>query len=183
MIYNGKEDVVLSFSDDEGLVFKASSENTLWMSYTKSMELVNMAISNFYTQESTGEKAFKDIFKNLKDTQNGFEDAAKGMMVLDFVKANRPYIPKQFEDVQTYSNNLKSTFLIHVDFNNPLLQSSEFLTDRVLAYVFGMNGSLDAEVYKSQIEQLSEQLPSFQDAVYKSILKGYVKKEETVNEK
>src|SRR5690606_23631588 len=97
LIYNGKEDVVLSFGD-EGLIFKASSENTLWMSYTKSMELVNMAISNFYTQESTDEKAFKGIFKTLKDTQNGFEDAAKGMMVLEFVKANRPYIPEQFED-------------------------------------------------------------------------------------
>jgi thiol-disulfide isomerase/thioredoxin len=170
LIYNGKEDVVLSFSDDEGLVFKESSENTLWMSYTKSMELVNMAISNFYTQESTDEKAFKDIFKTLKDTQNGFEDAAKGMMVLEFVKANRPYIPEQFEDVQTYSNNLKNTFLKHVDFSNPLLQSSEFLTDRVLAYVFGMNASLDAEVYKSQIEQLLTTIGDKNDAVKMSLL-------------
>ena len=143
VIFNGKEDVLLNFSDDDGLVFKASSENTLWMSYTKSMELVNIAISNFYMQESTDEKAYNDIFNTLKDTQNGFEDAAKGMMVLEFVKANRPYIPEQMEDVQTYSNNLKNTFLKYVDFNNSLLQSSEFLTDRVLAYVFGMNASLD----------------------------------------
>ena len=170
LIYNGKEDVVLSFSEEEGLIFKVSSENTLWMSYTKSMELVNMAISNFYTQESTDEKAFKDIFKTLKDTQNGFEDAAKGMMVLEFVKANRPYIPEQFEDVQTYSNNLKNTFLKHVDFNNPLLQSSEFLTDRVLAYVFGMNGSLDAEIYKSQIKQLLIAIGEKNDAIKMSLL-------------
>jgi thiol-disulfide isomerase/thioredoxin len=169
LIYNGKEDVVLSFGD-EGLIFKASSENTLWMSYTKSMELVNMAISNFYTQESTDEKAFKDIFKTLKDTQNGFEDAAKGMMVLEFVKANRPYIPEQFEDVQTYSNNLKNTFLKHVDFNNPLLQSSEFLSDRVLAFVFGMNASLDAEVYKSQIEQLLTTIGDKNDEIKMSLL-------------
>uniref|UniRef100_UPI00404A405F TlpA family protein disulfide reductase n=1 Tax=Gelidibacter sp. TaxID=2018083 RepID=UPI00404A405F len=170
LIYNGKEDVVLSYSDDEGLVFKESSENTLWMSYTKSMELVNMAISNFYKQESTDEKAFKDIFKTLKDTQNGFEDAAKGMMVWEFVKENRPYIPEQFEDVQTYSNNLKNTFLKHVDFSNPLLQSSEFLSDRVLAYVFGMNVSLDAEVYKLQIEQLLTTIGEKNDAVKMSLL-------------
>lgn len=170
LIYNGKEDVVLSFSEDEGLVFKASSENTLWMSYTKSMELVNIAISNFYTQESTDEKAFKDIFKTLKDTQKGFEDAAKGMMVLEFVKANRPYIPEHFEDVQTYSNNLKTTFLKHVDFNNPLLQSSEFLSDRVLAYVFGMNASLDAEVYKLQVEQLLTAIGDENEAIKMSLL-------------
>jgi thiol-disulfide isomerase/thioredoxin len=72
--------------------------------------------------------------------------------------------------VQTYSNNLKSTFLIHVDFNNPLLQSSEFLTDRVLAYVFGMNASMDAEVYKSQIEQLLTTIGEKNDAIKMSLL-------------
>lgn len=170
VIFNGKEDVLLNFSDEDGLMFKASSENTLWMSYTKSMELVNIAISNFYMQESTDEKAYNDIFNTLKDTQNGFEDAAKGMMVLEFVKANRPYIPEQMEDVQTYSNNLKNTFLKYVDFNNSLLQSSEFLTDRVLAYVFGMNASLDAEIYKSQIEQLLVSIGDKNEAVKMSLL-------------
>ena len=170
LIYNAKEDVVLSFSEEEGLVFKTSNENMLWMSYTKSMELVNMAISNFYTQESADEKAFKDIFKTLSDTQNGFEDAAKDMMVLEFVKANRPYIPEQMEGVQTYSNNLKNTFLKHVDFKNPLLQSSDFLTDRVLAYVFGMNASFDPEVYRSQIEQLLTTIGKNNDAIKMSLL-------------
>lgn len=36
---------------------------------------------------------------------------------------------------------------------------------------------------KSQVEQLAEQLPSFPDAVYKAVLRGFIKKEDTVNEK
>ena len=116
-----------------------SNENKLWSSYTKSMEMVNNAISNFYSKESTDENAFKDIFKTLKETQDAYENASKGTLVLTFIKANRPYIPTGFEDVSTYSKNLKQTFLQQVDFENSLLQSSDFLTDRVMAYVFGMS--------------------------------------------
>ena len=151
-IYNGEEDVVLTFSLNEGLDFAESSENKLWESYTKSMELVNMTISNYYSQKSKDKKAFKDIFKTLRDTQTGFEDAAKGKMALTFIKANRPYIPTEYEDVATYSENLKTTFLENVDFSNSLLQSSNFLTDRIMAYVFGMSSGNDNEVYKQHID-------------------------------
>jgi thiol-disulfide isomerase/thioredoxin len=151
-IYDGKEDIVLTFSLNEGLDFKESKENKLWESYTKSMELVNMTISNFYSQESKDKKAFKDIFKTLKDTQTAFEDAAKGTMALTFIKANRPYIPTEYEDVTTYSKNLKITFLKNVDFSSPLLQRSDFLTDRIMAYVFGMSAGNNNAVYKEQID-------------------------------
>lgn len=153
-IYNGQEDVVLSFSLDEGLEFKESSENKLWASYTNSMELINMTISNFYTQESTDKTAFKDIFKTLKDTQEAFEEASKGTLAATFIKANRPYIPTEYEDVTTYSNHLKSTFLKNIDFGNPLLQSSDFLTDRVMAYVFGMSANNRNEDYKQHIDDI-----------------------------
>lgn len=153
-IYDGKEDVVLTFSLNEGLEFKESVENKLWTSYTKSMELVNMTISNFYSQESKDKKAFKDIFQTLSDTQTAFEDAAKGSMALTFIKANRPYIPTEYENVTTYSNHLKTTFLKNVDFSNPLLQSSDFLSDRVMAYVFGMSSGNDNEVYKQHIDDV-----------------------------
>jgi len=151
-IYNGKEDIILTFSLNDGLEFKESSENKLWASYTKSMELVNMTISNFYQQESSNKKAFKEIFKTLKDTQAAFEDASKGTMAATFIQANRPYIPTEYEDISTYSNNLKNTFFKNVDFSNTLLQSSDFLTDRVLAYVFGMSATNSNEDYKKNID-------------------------------
>src|SRR5690606_15354509 len=129
-----------------------SVENKMWASYTNSMELVNMTISNYYQQESTDKGAFKEIFKTLKDTQEAFEDASKGSMANTFIKANRPYIPTEYEDISTYSNHLKSTFLANIDFGNPLLQSSDFLTDRVMAYVFGMSATNTNEDYKQHID-------------------------------
>lgn len=152
-IYNGEEDVALTFDLDKGLEFTESNENKLWSSYTKSMELVNQAISNFYAKESTDQNAFKDIFKTLKETQEAYENASKETLALTFIKANRPYIPTTYEDISTYSKNLKRTYLQQVDFENALLQSSDFLTDRVLAYVFGMS-SHNNESYKADIDHL-----------------------------
>jgi thiol-disulfide isomerase/thioredoxin len=152
-IYNGKEDVELTFDLNKGLEFTESNENKLWSSYTKSMELVNQAISNFYTKESDDQNAFKDIFKTLKETQEAYENASKGTLALTFIQANRPYIPSAYEDISTYSKNLKRTYLQQVDFETPLLQSSDFLTDRVLAYVFGMSAH-DNEGYKADIDLL-----------------------------
>ena len=48
---------------------------------------------------------------------------------------------------------------------------------------FELNIIKNGSFSKSQAEQLAEQLPSFQDAVYKAALKGFIKKEEPVNEK
>lgn len=154
LIYNGKEDVVLHFSLEEGLEFKESNENKLWASYTNSVEMINRAISNFYAKKSDDRAAFKDIFKTLKETQDAFELAAKGTMASVFIKANKPYIPEAYEDVSTYSNNLKNSYLANVDFSNPLLQSSEFLTDRVRAYIFGMSADATEDFYKKQIDNL-----------------------------
>lgn len=154
LIYSGNEDVVLHFSLNEGLEFKASSENKLWASYTNSIEMINRAISNFYAKKSDDKAAFKDIFKTLKETQDAFELASKGTMASVFINANKSYIPETYEDISTYSKNLKDTYLENVDFGNPLLQSSEFLTDRVRAYIFGMAADATEDFYKHQIDNL-----------------------------
>ena len=168
-IYDGKEDVQLNFDLDKGLEFTESNENKLWSSYTKSMELVNKAISNYYSKESSDKNAFKDIFKTLKETQDAYENASKGTLALTFIQANRPYIPKGFENISTYSKNLKLTFLQQVDFENPLLQSSDFLTDRVMAYVFGMS-SYNNEGYKRDIDHLVELMMNTNPTVKVSLL-------------
>ena len=170
LIYDAKEDIALTFSLTDGLVFTESNENKLWTSYTKSMELVNMTISNFYTQQSTDEKAFKDIFKTLKDTQQAFEEASKGTMASVFISANEPYIPTEFEDLSTYSKNLKDTYLKHVDFSNTLLQSSDFLTDRVLSYVFSMSANPSNDYYEQQLKNLVAAIGDANQTIKTSLL-------------
>lgn len=154
IIYNGEEDVTLKFSLDKGLEFVSSNENKLWASYTKSMELVNRTLSNFYAQESTDQKAYNDIIKTQKETQEAFEAASKDHMAHVFITANRSYIPEEYEDLSTYSKHLKEHYLSHIDFNNILLQSSDFLTERIFSYLFGMTHKASFSSYKKDLDQL-----------------------------
>ena len=172
LIYSGKENVELTFSLTDGLEFKESNENKLWASYTNSIEMINRAISNFYGQQSEDKAAFKDIFKTLDETQSGFELASKGTLASVFILANRPYIPTAYEDVSTYSENLKDTYLKNVDFSDPLLQSSEFLTDRVMAYIFGMSADATEDFYKHQIDNLVNYIGADNAEIKMALLKA-----------
>ncbi|MBO3115426.1 thioredoxin family protein [Winogradskyella sp. DF17] len=154
-IYDGKTSVEFKFNAESGVEFTQSDENKLWDSYLKSMEMVNQTISNYYAQGKTDEKGYTSIFKVLADTQNAYEESSKGMLVSAFIDANRPYIPQSYEDIRTYSKNLKEHYLSEIDFNNYFLQCSSFLVDRVMAYVFDIVLEPTNDTYKSHIDDVS----------------------------
>ncbi|WP_299108878.1 TlpA disulfide reductase family protein [uncultured Winogradskyella sp.] len=154
-IFDGKESVDFNFSQEEGVEFTESEENKLWMSYLKSIEMVNHTITNYYSKNNADKEGFDAIFKTLKDTQLAYEDLAKDRLAINFISANRPYIPTQYEDISTYSKNLKQHYLSQVDFSNYLLQSSTFLTDRVTSYVFNMVQNPSQDTYKSHIDDVA----------------------------
>lgn len=151
-IYNGKEDVGFEFNLNSGIEFTESNENKLWASYLKSMEMINQTISNYYNGKTKDEAAFNEIFKTLKDTQEAYEESSKGMLVSTFISSNKPYIPESYVDVSTYSEQLKTQYFKSVDFDNPLLQSSTFIADRINNYVFGISDEPTDAIYKEQID-------------------------------
>ena len=136
VIYNAEEDVVLSFNLDEGVKYISSQENILFNSYSKSIQLLNENINAYYTSADQNKKTFKKTFEVLSETQNEFEKASEGMIVSDFIKASKPYIPSEMEDAATFSKNLKNNYFKNIDFSNKTLQSSNFLIETVLNYVF-----------------------------------------------
>ena len=171
IIYNAEEDVELSFSQDKGVEFKQSTENKLLTSYAKSMMMVNQTINNFYSKGSADKKGFKKIFETLDEAQKSFEEASEGKIASHFIKANSPYIPTDFEDVKTYSKHLRESYLKHVDFNNPTLQSSEFLIERMLGYVFGMTSNPDdIEGFKANVDDIAEAIKTTHPSYQKTLL-------------
>lgn len=151
-IYNGNEDISFEFDLDKGISFLESNENKLWSSYLKSMEMINQTISNYYSKGVKDEAAYNDIIKTLKETQSAYEESAKGMLVSTFITSNKPYIPESYEDVSTYSEKLKTQYFKSVDFDNNLLQSSTFISDRINNYVFGVSDEPTDAIYKEQID-------------------------------
>ncbi len=154
IIYNGKEDVELEFNSETGVTFLSSVENTLLTSYTNSMSNVTHSVGNYFNSQSEDTLALSKIFDIQRETQSNYEEAAKDLMVLDFIKANKPYIPNSFEDVKTYVNNLKNHYFDYVDFTNETLQSSNILEEKMVNYVFGMTAGANNEIenYKNNID-------------------------------
>ncbi|WP_417870884.1 TlpA family protein disulfide reductase [Winogradskyella sp.] len=153
-IYDGKETVVFKFSQENGVEFTESEENKLWTSYLKSMDMVNQTISNYYQKDGKDKKGFNAVFKVLKDTQTSYESLASGRLASAFITANRPYIPSNYEDYNTYSKNVKKHYFSQIDFSNYILQSSTFLIDRVVSYVFNLVEKPNNDTYKVLIDDV-----------------------------
>jgi len=171
VIYNGKEDVDLTFHKTDGVGYKESKENQLFNSYMTSMDLVNKTINNYYLKGDDDNSAFKSIFKALKDTQDNFEKASKGTIAGNFIRANAPYIPTEVEDIKTYSKNLKKNYFKGTDFTNTYLQSSNFLIERVLSYVFGMNSNPeDAKSLNKSIDIVASKMKPSDTQLQKTLL-------------
>ena len=172
IIYNAKEDVEFTFNQETGIEYQSSIENQLVSSYTNSMSYVSQSIGNFFQQQSSDTLALASIYKTQSETQTSFEDAAKGTIASYFIKANRPYIPEGFEDIKTYINNLKIHFFDNVDFNNETLQSSNFLIERTLNYVFGMysENDDDSTTYKKNIDTVFLAMKEANPLIKKTLL-------------
>lgn len=160
IIYNGKENVELTFNSETGVKFIKSAENKLLESYTNSMSMITHSIGKFYREDSEDTLALVSIFKTQKEAQASFEKLAKGTIALSFIKGNKPYIPKGFIDVKSYVDSLKVHYFDTVDFKNKTLQSSSFLEEKMLNYVFGMHEEdlNEAENYKKNIDVFSKKM-------------------------
>lgn len=136
VLYNGKEAIKLNFDAVNGLGFTQSEENILLNTYLAELAQIEREIIEFYALQKSDTAIFNAICHKLKAHQNSFESKSKGLLAHNFITSNQPYIPKKFETVQEYIANKKTTYFAAIDFNNSVLQSSDFLTDKVANYVF-----------------------------------------------
>lgn len=152
-IYNAKEDIELTFNLDEGAKYITSQENKLLGAYTESLQAVSKNINAYYASNKESKKEFRKAFGVLTETQNEFEKASEGMLASHFIKASKPYIPTEMEDAQTFSKNLKANYFNNIDFSNATLQSSSFLIETVLNYVFTFTNPTDENLgYKNNVD-------------------------------
>lgn len=136
VIYDGEEDIELSFSNENGVIFVKSNENKLFNAYFKESNDLENKLSEFYTDGETDKIEFSKLLKQLKSTQSKYEAQSNGLLCHDFIVANRPYLPKGYESAQKYLDHKKQHYFKEIDFNNPVLQESPYLTDKVVNYVF-----------------------------------------------
>ncbi len=136
VIYNGKEDISLAFDTTNGVSFIASKENISYNSYIKKINSIEQQVIKFYKEGKTDEKMFENIIGQLKEIQTSFEAKTEGLIAHNFISANNPYIPSSYESIQNYVKHKKQNYFNSLDFKNPILQASGFLTDKIANYVF-----------------------------------------------
>ncbi len=136
IIYNGREDIALEFNSDNGVSFISSLENKIFHNYFEDILEQEQKIISFYCSGSANTKEFENLISELKQTQKTYEKSSEGLIAHQFIVANKPYFPSGFESPRNYIYHKKETYFQELDFGNPVLKASGFLTDKVLNYVF-----------------------------------------------
>ena len=136
VIYTGKEDIEFNFDPTKELVFSTSKENILFSTYFSEIQEAQQNLIHYYTSQSSDMSEFKKIVKNYTTVQQSFTERSAGFFAQQFIKANRPYIPENYENANAYVKNRKQHYFDSIDLNSPVLQASGFLTDKLNNYVF-----------------------------------------------
>ena len=141
LLYNGKEDIELKFNHDTGVEYLASEENKVLNEYYSAMAEIGQNIGKTYRQKPLDSLALLQLFNTQKTTQSQFEKQSQNLMVHEFIRANKRYVPKQIDSLDRYIANVKTHYFDAVDFENPLLQASNFFIEHAINYVFGLGSS------------------------------------------
>ncbi|TMM58487.1 AhpC/TSA family protein [Maribacter algarum] len=136
VIYNGNEDIKLTFDSTQGLTFTESKENILFGTYFNEMNVLEREMISFYSNGSTDVNTYQELLKKYQKVQESYEKKSEELTANQFIKANKPYIPTEYEPIQDYVRNRKKSYFENLDLTNSTLQASGFLTDKLANYVF-----------------------------------------------
>ena len=140
-IYNGKEDIVFNFDATSGIEFINSKENQLLQSYKNAITAAQNELMQLYAQPAVDSINYRAHVQKMDSIQNSYEILSKGTIAAHFIVASKPYIPSKIETVKTYSVNAKTQFFDAINFKDIILQSSNFIIDKSVDYIFGMHTS------------------------------------------
>ena len=162
IIYNGEEDIELTFNLIDGTVFQKSNENIMLNSYLTEMTLLGSDLETRYLKENTEASAITSIFKKQKNLQKSYEEKSEGTLVQHFIRANQPYIPNELETPANYVKNATTNYFTNIQFNDEVLQSSNFLIEKSLAYITGIEteGMSKEQSLNNNVDKVSAQTRS-----------------------
>lgn len=176
LIYNGTEDIKLSFDLETGLSFSSSLENISLQNYLKEIDSVEEEIEKLYDGGKIDQKIEADLFKKLQNIQYTYESRSKDLIAAHFIRANKPYIPTAYEmEHAAYAHHKLAHYFDTLDFNDPILQGSQFLSDKLVEYLFDIfpipprnRGEMEHAI-QSKVQDVDEALKNV-DPFYKTLL-------------
>lgn len=173
VVYNGKEDVTLTYSQKDGLKFTSEGQNKMLSEYLKAMESVKKEINDELISESANDNKIKNLLQKQAKIQASAEKKSEGSYISTFIKAKRPVNPENFENDKMYSKNRKDNYFQNFDFNNLQLQSSTFPLDEIKDYYEEYTSKEDSISYKTNIDCIEAQLTNTDAHFHKALLTNF----------
>ncbi|MBM1105550.1 redoxin domain-containing protein [Aurantibacter crassamenti] len=136
ILYSGNEDIILDFKSDEVLTFSASKENILFSTYFNEIADSEQGIINYYSEGNKNTNKYNKLNEDLLNIQNSYENKANNLLVSNLIKANRPFISTKYLTPTQYIESKKKSYFEYIDLNNSILQSSQFIKNKLVNYVF-----------------------------------------------
>lgn len=135
--------------------FETSENNKLFQSYLNSIldkqsKVDSVQMVYFNTKDAELSKLYTKRVESLNAIQDYFEKESEGKLANDFIKVNKKYnSPTLLETPTAYLETIESHFFDYVDFDNENLANSSIFVDKVIEYVFYINGSDDPEIHRT----------------------------------
>lgn len=171
-IYNGKNEVSFTFSEKSGVIF-SDSQNKILSEYIKEIESVEKDIASGLAVEIANVDELKSLFKKLIEIQNRAENESKNTFASLFIKANKPFIPKDFKDRNVHLGNKKSEYFDNFNFEDVQLQSSAFPLKKIETYYQEFISLQGGSFYRSIINDIYFELRNCDPEFQKSLLADF----------
>lgn len=170
VIYDKKEHVKFNFNLQEGITITNSEENKWYNEYFTKIGTAQDNLMDFYESGSSSKEAYASLILQLKNLQKSYEENHAGTLAHSFITSNRSYLPNDYESLEVFLNHKKQHHFDYLDINDKLLQSSNFLTNKISKYTFSALPSaiktqvgLESEVIKN-IKTITDSIKDTPDA-------------------
>lgn len=140
---------------EETAQFDESDNNKLFQSYLNSIlekqtKLDSVQMVYFGSKDEKLTKLYTERLQSLNAIQEHFEKESEGNLSNDFIKVTRKYnSPMLLATPNDYLEVIEGHFFDYIDFGNEKLANSSILVDKVIEYVFYINGSDDPETHRA----------------------------------
>jgi len=159
-IYNGTETIEFNFDNETGVEFTSSKENQLLHGYTQSMAFAHNELMQLYAQPTMDDINYIRLAQKIDSLQNSYEAQSKGTIAAHFITASKTYIPTKVETANTYVSEVKAHYFEAINFQDAILQSSNFIVDKSLDYILRIHfsGTPSFQEYQANIDAVFKAL-------------------------
>lgn len=173
-IYNN-ETVELQFNPDnplESVNFSTSEENKVYHNYVaestawqQKLDAIQLEYFNLIDEKEKIilNNLYASTRSNFIEFQKQFETNTEGKLAQHFIKSSAKYYSSALiETAQQYLNSEKQHYFDFVNFEDEVLISATFLSEKIIDYVFYLNRSDDFQVqtilYKNAVQEVIQKL-------------------------